>query len=67
MYEGQKKIVGVYDIYLNQVLGAGANGKVYAGRNHDTNEPVAIKMIDRVIKSRFIFNAQIINQSAKLI
>ena len=56
MHEGPKKIVGVYDIYLNQLLGAGANGKVYAGRNHDTNEPVAIKMIDRVIKSKFVFD-----------
>lgn len=58
-----KKVVGVYHIYTKRKLGEGANGIVYCGKNTETNEDVAVKMIDRNMKSKLCFLYNIDNHS----
>lgn len=43
-----KQIDG-YTVYLSKVLGRGSFGQVYKGLHEDSEEPVAVKIIPKII------------------
>ncbi|CAD8161431.1 unnamed protein product [Paramecium pentaurelia] len=62
----QYKIVGDYQIYLNQKLGSGAMSEVYVGERKTDKLKVAVKIISKqYINSRDQHNKQIIKKRIK--
>ncbi|CAD8150161.1 unnamed protein product [Paramecium octaurelia] len=62
----QYKVVGDYQIFLNQKLGTGAMGEVYVGERKSDKLKVAVKIISKsYINSRDKYNKELIKKRIK--
>lgn len=49
-----EKRIGHYQYMMNAIIGKGSFGTVFLGKNLDTEEPVAVKVIEKKI-SNYVF------------